>query len=131
MTQSAQHVDVDKKTILLVEDEETVRRVTGRLLTRLGYVVFTAADAHEAINLFNDGGSEIDLVLTDIIMPGLTGVEMAEVLREQRPGLKVLFMSGYASREFGGELSTLPEPFLPKPFSLDQLSESVRQALAD
>lgn len=105
--------------------------MTGRLLTKLGYLVFTSADAEEAFDVFKERGDDIDLVLTDIVMPGLTGVEMVDLLWEERPNLKVLFMSGYASRELGRELSRLPEPFLPKPFSLDQLSDSIRQALSD
>jgi len=119
------------KTILLVEDEETVRRVTGRLLAKLGYDVLSAADAQEALDVFDAKGDEIDLVLTDIVMPGLTGVEMAELLRRKRPGLRVLFMSGYASRDLGRELQSPPEPFLPKPFSLQQLAASIERALEE
>lgn len=107
-----------------------MRKVTARLLTKLGYEVHSAPDARVALELVLEQGTDVDLVLTDIVMPGLTGIEMAEVLEECRPDLKVLFMSGYASRELGRELSSPPEPFLPKPFSLDQLSKAVESALA-
>lgn len=122
--------DIDQAIIiLLVEDEETVRKVTARLLAKLGYEVHSAQDARVALELVLERGTDVDLVLTDIVMPGLTGIEMVEVLKQSRPDLKVLFMSGYASRELGRELSSPPEPFLPKPFSLDQLSEAVEGAL--
>lgn len=121
--------DDEPATILLVEDEETVRRVIERLLEKLGYRVLAAADAEEAIEIFRERDHELDLVLTDVVMPGLTGVEMAEVLKEQRPDMKFLFTSGYTSKELGSNPEAPPEPFLPKPFSMDDLSRSVRDAL--
>ena len=117
-------------TILLVEDEETVRKVIERLLRKLGYEVESASDAEEAIEIFTERNEEFDLVLTDVVMPGLTGVEMSEVLKEQRPDMKFLFTSGYTSKELGGNPEAPPEPFLPKPFSMDELSRSVREALS-
>ncbi|MFP3947731.1 MAG: response regulator [Longimicrobiales bacterium] len=116
-------------TILLVEDEETVRKVIERLLRKLGYEVESASDAEEAIEIFTKRNEEFDLVLTDVVMPGLTGVEMSEVLKKQRPDMKFLFTSGYTSKELGGNPEAPPEPFLPKPFSMDELSRSVREAL--
>lgn len=116
-------------TILLVEDEETVRKVIERLLKKLGYQVESAADAEEAIEIFKDRNDEFDLVLTDVVMPGLTGVEMSVVLREHRPDTRFLFTSGYTSKELGGNPEAPPEPFLPKPFSMEELSRSVREAL--
>ena len=89
----------------------------------------SAPDARVALEFVLDRGTDVDLVLTDIVMPGLTGIEMVEILEQSRPDLKFLFMSGYASRELGRELSSPPEPFLPKPISLDQLSEAVEDAL--
>lgn len=118
-------------TILLVEDEETVRKVIERLLRKLGYEVLSARDAEEAIEIFDERDHELDLVLTDVVMPGLTGVEMAEVLKERRPDMRFLFTSGYTSKELGGNPEAPPEPFLPKPFSMDELSRSVEAALED
>ena len=106
-----------------------MRKVTARLLAKLGYEVHSAPDARVAMELVLERGTDVDLVLTDIVMPGLTGIEMVDILKQSRPDLKFLFMSGYASRELGRELSSPPEPFLPKPFSLDQLSEAVENAL--
>ncbi|MDX1568032.1 MAG: response regulator [Longimicrobiales bacterium] len=119
----------EDKTILLVEDEETVRKVIERLLHKLGYEVESASDAEEAIEIFTERNEEFDLVLTDVVMPGLTGVEMSEVLRKQRPDMKFLFTSGYTSKELGGNPEAPPEPFLPKPFSMEELSGAVRAAL--
>ena len=118
-----------EERILLVEDEDTVREVTRKLLEKLGYRVVTARDAEEGIEIFEGEGDSIDAVVTDVVMPGLTGIQMAGRLREIRPGLKVLFVSGYASRDVGESPEEPPEPFLPKPFTLNELAESLRAVL--
>lgn len=117
------------RTILLVEDEENVRRVTGRLLERLGFRVLLASSAEEALELYEGRGVRPDLVLTDVVMPGLTGFELAERLRASDPDLPILFTSGYTSRELGRTPDAPPSPFLPKPFSMEELDRSVREAL--
>ena len=116
-------------SILLVDDEDTVRRVTGRLLSKLGYQVRSAADGSEALRIIEEEGESFDLVLTDIVMPGLSGIEMAERLWEKLPDQRILFTSGYTTRDYGRPPSEPPEPFMPKPFSMDQLSAAVRSAL--
>lgn len=116
--------------VLLVEDEDTVRNVVARLLMKLGYDVSSAEDAEKAIAMFDDG-ADFDLVVTDIVMPGLSGIEMSEVLKARFPTLRFLFISGYASRELGIAPSAPPEPFLPKPFTMQELADEVRNALAD
>jgi len=115
--------------ILLVEDEETVRNVVARLLTKMGYEVSSAEDAETAIALF-DEGAYFDLVVTDIVMPGLSGIEMAELLKARFPTLPFLFISGYASKDFGTAPQAPPEPFLKKPFTMQELADEVRSALA-
>jgi two-component system cell cycle sensor histidine kinase/response regulator CckA len=115
--------------ILLVDDEETVRRVTGRLLEKLGYRVRAAGDADEALALLRDG-ERFDLVVTDVVMPGLSGIEMAERMRHLLPDQRILFTSGYTTREFGRPPGEPPQPFMPKPFSLDDLERAVNGALA-
>ncbi len=115
--------------ILLVEDEDPVRDVISRLLRRLGYSVVAAPCAEDAIRMLEEG-EEVDLVLTDVVMPGLTGIEMAEILRKKHPDLRFLFTSGYTSREMGRPPEAPPQPFLPKPFSMEELSERVEKALS-
>ena len=115
--------------ILLVDDEETVRRVTGRLLQKLGYEVVSAGDATAALEILA-GDAPFDLVVTDVVMPGLSGIEMAARMRAMNPEQRVLFTSGYTTREFGRPPGEPPQPFMPKPFSLDDLDRAVRAAVA-
>jgi two-component system cell cycle sensor histidine kinase/response regulator CckA len=117
-----------KAHILLVEDEASVRNVIVRLLTKLGYSVISAENAETAMELFEQG-NDYDLVVTDIVMPGLSGIQMADVLIERYPSQRFLFISGYSSKEFGATLDEPPEPFLPKPFTIQELAEAVQRAL--
>ncbi len=116
------------ETLLVVEDEAGVRELACRLLTAAGYRVLSAANGAEAIRVSGRHAGEIDLVLTDVIMPGLNGRELVNRLRSDDPDLKVLFMSGYTD-------SILDEyrglPLMPKPFSGPVLTQAVRDALDD
>lgn len=114
--------------VLLVDDEDTVRRVTGRLLEKLGYEVQTADDGIDALRILDDLGP-FDLILTDVVMPRMTGIEMAEQIRDRTPDQKILFTSGYTTRQYGRAPGEPPKPFMPKPFSLADLAESVRRTL--
>ncbi len=119
------------ETILLVEDEPEVRRLTKTILQRAGYQVLEAALAEEAVKLFTDHQEEIRLLFTDIVMPGgVTGLQLAADLLKRDPKLKVIFTSGY-SVDIAGREFTLEEGqnFLQKPFQLKQLLESVRRCL--
>ena len=118
----------DGERILLVDDEETVRRVTGRLLEKLGYEVHTADDGANAVAIL-ESGQTFDLILTDVVMPRMTGIEMAEKVRSMLPDQKILFTSGYTTRQYGRAPGEPPRPFMPKPFSLSDLAESVRATL--
>ena len=117
------------ETILLVEDELSVQTVVGRLLRKLGYTVLIADDGVEGVSLFDEHSEEIDLVVTDIVMPGQTGIGMAEELRSRRPDLRILFISGYAGHDADSMDGPLPQPFLPKPFSVEELAEAIRGIL--
>jgi PAS domain S-box-containing protein len=117
------------ETILLVEDEDTVRIVASRVLTTRGYVVHKAANGEEALALVRRLDGALDLVLTDVVMPDMGGVELVERLLQLRPGLKVVYMSGYAQGDKllgpqGGDRS-----FLQKPFSTESLTLKVREVL--
>ncbi len=114
------------ETILVVEDEEAVRRVAIRLLTDAGYSVLEASGGQQAMRLCRESPSHVDLLLTDVIMPGMLGTEVAEHLRALRPGLRVLYMSGYM--EAVGSPSVRAD-LVEKPFSRRSLLERVRHTL--
>jgi CheY-like chemotaxis protein len=117
-------------TILLVEDEPKVRTVAERMLASAGHRVLVAEDASEALALAAQHAEPIDLLVTDVVMPGLDGPALAERLCALRPGLRTLFVSGY-SREHG--VPSGPEgmcAFLPKPFSREELLAQVAELLA-
>ena len=119
------------ETIMLVEDERSLRKVTARGLQQLGYKVMEAADGKEALKVWNEHPGEIDLLLSDMVMPeGMTGLDLAEKLRELKSSLKVIIASGYSA-----EMLTqgIPESKqivrLQKPYSLEALSKVIRQCL--
>ena len=119
------------ETVLVVEDEPAVRELTGRILAENGYRVIDAADGYRARILCDQFQGEIDLLLSDVVMPGMSGREVAEQLRTLRPGLRVLYMSGHAGdvldhHGFAGEQTQL----LQKPFDRDRLLAGVRAALS-
>ncbi len=114
-------------TILLVEDEAFVREVTCEILRAAGYEVFSATTAAEAAKIYAECGSEISLVITDIVLPAETGMTLAAALRRKAKDLKVLFITGYYERA----RTMNPEEFLAKPFSASILLSRVKQLLHD
>ncbi len=113
--------------MLLAEDEEVVRRLVAETLGRLGYTVLTAANGEEAVALLSE---EVDLVLTDVVMPGMGGRELAAHVRDRLPDTRVLFMTGYDSDSVRGEgAPALDAPLLEKPFTAGALGEKVRAVL--
>jgi PAS domain S-box-containing protein len=119
-----------QETILLVEDEDQLRRLARTLLERLGYRVLEAASPGEALILCEKHEGEIRLLLTDVVMPNMSGKELAERISAIKPGLKTLFMSGYTADAIA-QRGVLEEGihFLQKPFPLDALAKKVREAL--
>jgi two-component system cell cycle sensor histidine kinase/response regulator CckA len=118
------------ETVLLVEDEEQVRRVARRVLEAHGYRVLCATNGREALAMTTAAGDEVELVVTDVIMPDMGGPALAEVLRRSRPELPVLFLSGYTGDDLGRNGIVASEVrFLQKPFSPEALARAVRQAL--
>jgi two-component system cell cycle sensor histidine kinase/response regulator CckA len=116
--------------ILLVEDEEAVRAFAGRALTARGYTVHEAASGQEALDLLNGLDEKIDLVISDVVMPGMDGPTLLRELRRRQPDIKIIFVSGYAEDAFERHLT--PDEtfnFLPKPFSLKELATTVKEAL--
>jgi CheY-like chemotaxis protein len=119
-----------KETILVVEDEDALREVTRRLLERNGYDVLLAARGRDALELLAEQRGEIQLLLTDVIMPEMLGREVAIRAQSLRPGIRVLFVSGYAQTVLGtqGTLD-MDVALLEKPFSETQLLAKVREVL--
>lgn len=118
-------------TILLVEDEDPVRAVNARALTARGYTVLEAESGVVALEIIQERGAPVDLVVSDVVMPEMDGPTLLGELRKLYPDLKVIFVSGYAEEAFRKNLPEGEEfNFLPKPFSLRQLVETVKQVMA-
>jgi signal transduction histidine kinase len=119
-----------EEKILLVEDDAMVRRLVRETLRSRGYEVLEAGSAEDALRLVQSENPEVDLLLTDLVMPGLGGRELAELLLARRPGLPVLYMSGY-SEEMTSRQGRLESDaaFLPKPFSVEELLLKVRMVI--
>jgi CheY-like chemotaxis protein len=126
------HQHPGHETILLVEDDEAVRDALGHELILLGYLVLEASDGAEALRLAAQPGRQIDLLLTDVMMPEMDGFTLAARLREKQPGLKVLFSSGYARDVM---LRQSPRPssdgFLPKPYNAAALMRTIGEVLGE
>ena len=118
------------ETILLVEDEENLRRLARQYLETQGYRVLEAADSAAAVHICSDEPGPIHLLLTDVIMPGLNGRQLAERIVALRPKVKVLYMSGYTENVIGHDGTLEPGVnLLQKPFSLPALKNKVREVL--
>ncbi len=119
-----------QETILLVEDEDAVRVFGARALRNKGYTVLEARTGEGALELLGDG-AHIDLLITDMVMPGMDGGTLAGKVREHRPDMKIILISGYSEDVIRGDVVNQPDThFLPKPFSLKQLAEKVREVMA-
>jgi PAS domain S-box-containing protein len=118
------------ETILLVEDESVVRSLVRKMLEGSGYTILEAEDGKQAFALSREHGGTIDLLLTDVVMPGMNGRELAERLWFSRPELRVLYMSGYTdSRVFNPDVLDPGSAFLHKPFTMSELAGKVRDVL--
>ena len=118
-------------TILLVEDEAMVRAVAERALARQGYKILTATNGEEGLEMLEDSEVQIDLVISDVVMPTMDGPTMARAARAKRPDLPIIFMSGYAEEQLRKSIDLENIGFLPKPFSVQQIGQAAREALAD
>ncbi len=115
--------------VLLVEDEESVRRIVGRMLRNLGYEVIEAANEQDAVNI-SEGDRRIDILMTDIVMPDIGGPQLADRIRSIRPDMKVLFMSGYTGGALNYHVQDQQEiHLLQKPFSPESMAAKLREVL--
>jgi two-component system, cell cycle sensor histidine kinase and response regulator CckA len=119
-------MSMDTATVLVVDDESMVRTLVRRMLEPGMYSVVEAEDGESALRLIERGQPAIDVVLTDLVMPGIDGFDIVTVLARHRPDLPVVCMSGFASVS----TSQLTVPFIPKPFSLEVLRETLVRVLA-
>jgi DNA-binding NtrC family response regulator len=122
----------DKETILVVDDEDSLRTVIVDLLSHLGYCTLSAANAHDAMKLAMEYQGRIDLLLTDVAMHPLTGPALAEKLMRSRPEMKVIFISGYAHPSLAPDGVLKPGTALVnKPFTMKILSAKLREVLGN
>jgi two-component system cell cycle sensor histidine kinase/response regulator CckA len=117
------------ETVLLVEDEDSVRQLVRETLESRGYRVLEAANGQAALTVAANHPEPIHLVITDVVMPGLNGHELVQQLMPARPGLKVLYLSGYAQDAFTTLTAEAQKTFLQKPFTLQSLARKVREIL--
>jgi two-component system cell cycle sensor histidine kinase/response regulator CckA len=119
-----------KETILIIDDEETILRVSRELLTMLGYNVLAAKSGKEALDIFEERHGEVDLVILDMIMPDVGGEEIFRLLKAVKPDIRVILSSGYS---MNGQAKKILDKgckaFLQKPFNIDELSQKIRYAL--
>lgn len=114
--------------LLLVEDEDAVRSFSVRALQNKGYEVFEASSGDNALELLAEQKPKLDLVVSDVMMPGMDGIEMGKRIRETYPGITIIYMSGYTEDKFKDDMG--PDiHFLAKPFTLKQLAEKVKEVL--
>jgi len=121
-----------RETILLVDDEKVITEVTGKLLEELGYRILTAGGGQEAVDLYRQKHAEIDLVILDMIMPGLGGSAAFDGMKAVNPSVRVILSSGYS---LNGKAQAIMDKgvrfFLQKPYRLYDLAQKIREALSD
>jgi DNA-binding response OmpR family regulator len=117
-------------TILVVDDRRYARRVAYRILSEVGYRVLEAEDGEEALDALHSISGRVDLLMIDVVMPGVDGVSLANQVWEQWPKMRILFMSGHAAEVLAQHgLVYLNVPFLAKPYTRDEVLAKVHQAL--
>lgn len=122
--------DGTSETILVVDDDKPVLQVTSKVLRRSGFEVLEAGSGEEALALAAEHDGRIDLLLTDVVMPGMGGRELSEIMRERHPDVPVLFMSAYTEDEvILRGIRVADVHFIEKPFSVDGLRAKVREVL--
>ena len=123
-------IDSRQINILLVEDDEMVRLTTRDILERSGFSIVMAESPHEALNLCTSGESQIDLIITDVIMPDKNGLELQREITAVRPDIKFIFTSGHPANVIEKEYGmTFNEPFLQKPSPIKALLEKIKEVI--
>jgi CheY-like chemotaxis protein len=117
-------------TVLVVDDESDVRELTALMLREAGYHTMQAVDGRDALRQLRSAAMKVDAIVTDVVMPQMTGTELLARVREDRPGLPVLLISGFSAADLRARgLTGYPGPLLTKPFTLEQLVAAVDRLL--
>jgi PAS domain S-box-containing protein len=117
------------ETVLLVEDEDAVRLLAARVLVEQGYAVLEARNGREALAVLGRADHGVQLLLTDVVMPDMGGVQLAEHVRQRHPGIHIVYMSGYTEGDkLQPAVRSSPYPFLQKPFAIESLAARIREA---
>jgi len=126
------HLELNSGTILLVEDDDMVRTMTAAILKKIGYTVVTAENPEAALAIFENEYTHLDLMITDVVMPQMSGAELTYKVNKVKPGLKVLYMSGYTENVIVCQ-GVLKEGihFIQKPFSMSDFAKKIREAIED
>ncbi len=118
------------ETLLVVDDDDSVREFTLRMLKTLGYNVLSASDGQKALDMFRSQASQISMIMTDMIMPNMTGRQFVEAVRQIDKDMKIMFVSGYGPNDTeDGVALGQSVVFFQKPYTRDQLSQKVRDVL--
>ncbi|HWC97046.1 MAG TPA: response regulator [Candidatus Sulfopaludibacter sp.] len=123
-------MDEEKKTILVVDDEPEVRKLVGAMVSQAGYTAITADSGEHALTLYKNQKTPLELLITDVIQPGMSGPMLADKLTALQPDLKVLYISGYDNTHVVQKyVVEKGHALLPKPFTVDELRKKVDQML--
>jgi CheY-like chemotaxis protein len=123
--------DSEKRTILVVDDEPEIRKLVGAMVGQDGYQVLTADSGEHALTLYRHHKGPIDLLITDVVAPGMSGPMLADTLTAMQPGLKVLYISGYDNSHVVQKyVVEKGHDLLTKPFSIEEMKSKVRELLA-
>ena len=118
------------ETLLVVEDDDSVREFTMRLLRSLGYKVLSAPDGQKGLELFKSQASQINMIITDMIMPNMTGRQFVEAVRQIDGNMKIMFVSGYSPDDTTDGMAIGDSvAFFQKPYTRDELSKKIRDVL--
>lgn len=117
------------EVVLVAEDEELVREMVVAALKQRGYAVVAVTTGEEALEVIDQRGAELGVLLTDVVMPGISGIELLERARQARPDLRAIFMSGYTALTVDQRQPPPGVTFLEKPFTLARLDEAIRETL--
>ncbi|MFP4354783.1 MAG: response regulator [Phycisphaerae bacterium] len=130
MQDSASDSDRPGRTVLIVDDNESVRKVAARMLSKLGYLPCQAGTGRDAIDLFDSADQKVDLALVDLTMPDMDGLEICWHLRSRQPKLPVVLCSGYAMEQVQEKMRNETRmQFCPKPFTIETLRSSLDSVL--